>query len=80
MGMSEEIKPIQPVTEADNENNNSIGSTIFGVSLRGIIALLIILTICGMSAFGRPVVEPLYSNALTVLAYYYGHIHGSQTK
>jgi len=44
----------------------------FGVSMRGWLALIIVLTVCGMSAFSVMVVEPLYSMALLALGFYFG--------
>jgi hypothetical protein len=47
-------------------------SRIFGVSTRGIITLLIVLTVCGMSAAGRSVEEPLYTMVGLVIGFYFG--------
>lgn len=47
-------------------------SKILGVSLRGWLAAVLVLTVCGMSVIQREVVEPLYSAVLLALGFYYG--------
>jgi len=55
-----------------SSKENSQHSTLFNVSLRGWIALLIIVTICAMSMLGMKVEEPLYTLCGMVVAFYYG--------
>lgn len=43
-----------------------------GMSLRGIIALFVILTVCLMSVGGVKIEEPLYTLAGMIVAFYYG--------
>ena len=71
-------KPIEKVNvsyapQADN-------SQILGVSLRGWIALIIVLTVCLMSGLGVEIAEPLYTLSGMVLAFYFGHQTGSSSK
>lgn len=47
-------------------------SKIFGVSLRGWIALFITVTICAMAVLMLEVKEPLYSISLFVIGFYFG--------
>ena len=47
-------------------------SRIFGVSLRGLIALLVILTVCYMSISVIEVKEPLYTLAGLIVGFYFG--------
>lgn len=47
-------------------------SKIFNVSLRGLIALLVILTVCIMSLLVIEVKEPLYTLAGLVIGFYFG--------
>lgn len=47
-------------------------SSIFGVSLRGLIALVVIATVCVMSVAGVLVQEPLYTLAGMIVAFYFG--------
>lgn len=42
------------------------------ISIRGWIALLVVITICLMSFFQLEVAEPLYTLGGMVVAYYYG--------
>jgi hypothetical protein len=46
-------------------------SQIGGISLRGIITLLIVLTVCVMSVSALEVREPLYTLAGMVIGYYF---------
>lgn len=65
--MSEENKPVEPpVVEPDNHH-----SVLFGISLRGWIAAVIVLTICVMSVLSLEVKEPLYTLGGMVIGYYY---------
>lgn len=48
-------------------------SEIFGVSLRGWVSLILIVTVCFMSIMNIKVEEPLYSLVLTISSFYFGH-------
>ena len=65
-----------PPTAAANSDN----STILGVSLRGIIAILLVITICAMSLLKIQVIEPLYTLGITAVAFYFGHQVGLSKK
>jgi hypothetical protein len=54
----------------------SESSTIFGVSLRGIITIMVIGTVCIMSVMKNDIKEPLYTLAGMVVAFYFGHQQG----
>lgn len=47
-------------------------SKLFGVSLRGWIAASIVITVCGMSAFGIEIKEPLYTLVISAVSFYFG--------
>lgn len=47
-------------------------STLWGVSIRGWIAAIVVLTVCGMSMLKIPVNEPLYTLAGLVVGFYFG--------
>jgi hypothetical protein len=47
-------------------------STLIGVSVRGWIAMLCVLTVCLMQSAGLKVEEPLYSLALMSAGFYLG--------
>lgn len=47
-------------------------SQIVGISVRGWIAMITVLTVCFMQAFGMKVEEPLYSLVLMVAGFYLG--------
>jgi hypothetical protein len=53
-------------------------SRIFGLSLRGWIAFIVIYTICLMSLIGLEVKEPLYTLAGMVVAFYFGQEKGKK--
>lgn len=59
----------------DNTSTFTKGATdskMFGVSLRGLITLIVVLTVCGMSIGGLTVIEPLYTLAGLCVGYYFG--------
>lgn len=63
-----ELKESQsPLVESTGEH-----SEIFGVSLRGWIALVVVLTVCVMSALKIDVMEPLYTLAGLIVGFYFG--------
>lgn len=47
-------------------------SRILGISLRGWIALMVMVTICGMSISALEVKEPLYTLAGLIVGFYFG--------
>ncbi len=47
-------------------------STLFGVSLRGWIALIVVLTVCIMSFAMKEIKEPLYTLAGLIVGFYFG--------
>lgn len=47
-------------------------SRVFGISLRGWIALIVILTVCVMSVAVIDVKEPLYTLAGLIVGFYFG--------
>lgn len=63
--MSEETPSQEPKPEGN-------GSSIMGVSLRGWLAFLLVLTVCGMSVSQIVVEEPLYSLATLAVGFYFG--------
>ncbi len=62
-------------TQFTKRSDSSIG----GISVRGIIVLLIVTTLCAMNLMKIPVVEPLYSVACSAIAYYFGQATKSVT-
>lgn len=47
-------------------------SRLFGVSIRGWLAVVLTVTICGMSAFTLEVKEPLYTLGGLAIGFYFG--------
>lgn len=47
-------------------------SKIFNVSIRALVVLIVIVTICSMSYMGLEVKEPLYTLGGLVVGYYFG--------
>lgn len=47
-------------------------SHFFNVSMRGWLALIVVLTACWMSVTGLKVEEPLYTMVISVLGLYFG--------
>ena len=47
-------------------------SKIFGVSLRVILAIVVLGTVCLMQSLGMKVEEPIYSLALVIAGVYFG--------
>lgn len=54
-------------------------SSLFNVTIRGWIVLLLVLTVCVMSGLGKEVVEPLYGLAYLATGYYFGQKTQKQT-
>ncbi len=77
---NEEVKQItqaEPIKLAPVND----GSQIFGISARALIAISLVLTVCGLSAFKIPVTEPLNTLVTMVVGVYFGHTIGiSQRK
>ena len=48
-------------------------SKVFGISIRGFITLLVVFTVCAMSATQLEIKEPLYTLAGLTIGYYFGH-------
>jgi hypothetical protein len=66
--------PADPETGLNEiEQTSSDESTIKGVSIRGIIALVLIASVCALAFLKIAVTEPLYTLASTVVAFYFGH-------
>jgi len=47
-------------------------SSILGVSVRGIVVIVIVVTVCAMNLIGTTVTEPLYSVVIAAVSYYFG--------
>jgi hypothetical protein len=60
---SETPTPPKPVNDS---------STIFGVSIRGWIAIVVIFTVCLMSGLKIAITEPLYTLAGLIIGFYFG--------
>ena len=59
--MADEIKP-----QTSNE------SQMYGVSIRGWLALMLSITVCGMSIFRIDVKELMYTLVVMALSFYFG--------
>lgn len=55
-------------------------SKILGITVRGVIALIVILTVCSMSIMKIPIVEPLYTLVISVSSFYLGSRVGTMMK
>lgn len=44
------------------------------ISVRAWIALILVLAVCFMAAFGRQVEEPLYSLSVMAVGFYFGQV------
>lgn len=74
--MSELTEPVknQSRTETAAElHPASNESSLFGVSIRGLIAMILIVTVCLLSGFKIEIKEPLYTLSSMVAAFYFGH-------
>jgi hypothetical protein len=47
-------------------------SNIFGVSVRGWLAVLTVLTLCIMAYVGKKVDEPFYTIVISIVSFYFG--------
>lgn len=62
--MNDETQQINKPTRDD--------SKLFGISLRGLIALIVVVTICAMSFCLVEVKEPLYTLGGLIVGFYFG--------
>jgi hypothetical protein len=46
--------------------------SLFNLSVRGCVVMLIVITVCAMNLMGKEVVEPLYSVVIATISYYFG--------
>lgn len=77
------VKPLELVQEAKLAPfipQIKDGSQIGGISLRGILAMFVIATVCYMSAREIKVVEPLYTLGTVIVSFYFGHQVGQSKK
>lgn len=73
--MADETNITQPAKapEVAEEADSVVDhSTAFGISIRGWIAIAVILTVCGMSIGQIDIKEPLYTLAGLIVGFYYG--------
>ena len=66
--MSDEL----PKVEEPKTNGSQDTSQIFGVSVRGWLVTMMVVTVCVICGFGKEVPEPLYTGFLTGLGFYLG--------
>lgn len=71
---------IPPNIVSDTEEPQKDNSRLFGISLRGCVALILVLTVCAMSVMQIVVSEPLYSLSLTISSFYFGHQVAARNK
>jgi len=58
--------------EAPKTNGAQDTSQFWGISIRGWIVIVMVVTVCGICSLGREVPEPLYTGFLTGLGFYLG--------
>ena len=58
-----------PKTAPESKSDNS---TLCGVTIRGWIAIIVVLTVCGMSIGKIDIKEPLYTLAGLIVGFYFG--------
>ena len=78
--MTDPIDPseIVPQAEPDHGDDMLFTSKRVHLSLRGILTGIVVITTCGMSLFGIPVLEPLYSVTLISIGWYFGRSQRKQ--
>lgn len=70
----------QIVTRAENDKRKARESHILSVSIRGIIVLMLVGTVCYMGLKALKVEEPLYSLVFLAVGYYFGQSHRDKPK
>lgn len=53
-------------------NKSNTESQIYGISVRGWITLILVLTVCAMAGFKVQVLEPLYTAFSLAIGFYFG--------
>jgi hypothetical protein len=59
-------------TQIIRRDREQADSRPFGISMRGWLALIIVVTVCLLSGLQIEVVEPLYSMGTMALGFYFG--------
>ena len=77
--VSNNIQSNLSLDNKDYSTQNGKESTIFGISIRGLLALCLILTVCAMSLCGKEVKEPLYTLVMVISSFYFGHQVGKNS-
>jgi len=52
-------------------------SKFFGISIRGWLAVLTVLTLCVMAFLGKKVEEPFYTVVISIVSFYFGQAQKS---
>lgn len=60
--------------DSTNQFNKPKDSQLFGISLRGLISLIVIVTVCSMSVLTLEIKEPLYTLAGLIVGFYFGQV------
>ena len=69
MNEEDKLNEVEPNKENPPASDNS---SIFGVSIRGWIAMVVVATICLMSGLKIDIKEPLYTLAGLIVGFYFG--------
>lgn len=59
-------------TDSPQSAASESGSTMFGVSIRAWLAVMLVSTVCAMAVMSNPVDEPLYSLSIMSVGFYFG--------
>lgn len=62
----------EDVPDHEHIEDTAITTEHLHISLRGVIAVLVVLTVCFMSLYGLEVKEPLYTLSAMTVGWYFG--------
>lgn len=72
MSIGEETSGNTEIIKKDVDRDSKIKLWDYDISIRAILAAMLVATMCTMHLLGKKVEEPLYSATLTVLGLYFG--------
>lgn len=67
-----ETTPTRKPVAAQSPQPTRTSSTIFGVSVRAWLSILIVGTVCALASFGRDIPQVLGNLAISAISFYFG--------
>lgn len=72
-GQTHQIQLLQGEAIKSQQTHYLEGSQIGSISIRGLLAILIVVTLCSMQVMKIDITEPFYTMSTVVISFYFGH-------